>query len=157
MSASGISRWPLSKQVRLHEFSTCIHICAYAHIGPWWHISFVTGQWEKNRRRQYVTAMLKACEGQVIITNKSVMVLLMEKSGSTEASWPTVGMPSQKEFLPQKHCQIPAVNGSLISVKQDSFFPLNCVNLNFFGFSLCLIYKYIWFDSFIQTIGITYT
>lgn len=73
----------------MHEFSACFHICANAHIGTWWHTSIITGQWEKGKARQYVNAMLKLCEDQVIITNKGVMEFLIEKSGGGgEASWP---------------------------------------------------------------------
>lgn len=126
----------------MHEFGTCVPILAYAHIGTWWHTSLATGHWEKNKGKQYVNAMLKLCEGQVVITNKCVMEFLTEKGGGgIEASWPRVPAAGPwKRIPPQRPCQIPAVSGSLISEKQDSFSPLNCVNLNFVAFILCSIY-----------------
>lgn len=96
----------------MHEFGTCVPILAYAHIGTWWHTSLATGHWEKNKGKQYVNAMLKLCEGQVVITNKCVMEFLTEKGGGgIEASWPRVpeAGPMEKnsttETLPDPCCE----------------------------------------------------
>lgn len=59
-----------------------------------------------------------------------------------------------KRIPSEKHCQIPAVSGGLISGKYDSFSPLNFVHLNFVGFILCSIYKHIRLYSFIGMVNI---